>query len=104
MGTNDRQRLVSMVRGGSDRSEVYRIRFGDDDSPRTPLFVEESELEKFADYKPGTGQGVEYFLMFGCPRAEAEQVLRERPCLVRQGGRFVAVNPEKQGPVYLIEE
>ena len=93
-----------MVRGESDRQEIFRIKFGNDDSPSERIFVEESELERFVDYTPSEEGQVDYFLMWGCRPEDEERVLKESPCLVRQSdGRFKAVNPEERGPVYLIE-
>lgn len=96
----DRRGLVSMVRGGSRRVEVLRCKFGDDATPRERIFVDEEEMSKFAHLNP---ENPFCFLMGGRPEMR-EELLRDSPCLVRRDGRFVAVNPEKEGPIYLIED
>lgn len=96
---NNRQRLVSMVRGGTGRIEILRFKFGNEDSPSERLFVDESEMDKFIHLDPENP----FCLLMGCRPELREETLRERPCLVRRGGRFVAVNPEKEGTIYLIE-
>lgn len=93
--TIDRQTLVSMVRGESDRVPLFRFRFGEGEL-RQAESIDRAEVERF-----GTDDG--FLFLFGCRPEQAEETLRENPCLVRQGGRLVAVNPEKKGPVYLIE-
>ena len=97
MNTNDRQRLVSMVRGGSSgREPCFRLRFGTD-APSGTIFLDRDEIDKF-------GRDSENLFLLGCRPELREITLREHPCLVRQNdGRFVAVNPEKQGQIYLIE-
>lgn len=103
MGRNNRQKLLSMVRGESGRVPLWRIDFGEN-PPREPEFIDEDEVEKLFGDDHTEGDRVEYQLLFGCPDEDRERVLRENPCLVRQpDGRFVAVNPEKTGQVYLIE-
>ena len=98
--TIDRQTLVSMVRGESDRVPLFRFRFGEGE-PRQAESIDRAEVEKLV----GTSTPEDGFLfVFGCRPEQAEETLRENPCLVRRGGRLVAMNPEKQGPVYLIEQ
>lgn len=96
---NNRQRLVSMVRGGTGRIEILRFKFGNEDSPSERLFVDEDEMRKFVHLDPENP----FCLLMGCRPEQREETLRERPCLARRGGRFVAVNPEKEGTIYLIE-
>lgn len=101
MGRNDRERLVSMVRGESGRVPIYRMRRPEDEPLSNPFYyVEEEELRKFVSL----GCGGTYLLDSVSPELR-EDVLRNSPCLVRQeDGRFVARNPEKEGQVYIIED
>ena len=102
MGQNNRERLVSMVRGESGRVPIYRMRRPDGEPLSNPFYyVDEDELRKFVSL---VGCGETY--LFDSVSSELrEEVLRDSPCLVRQeDGRFVAKNPEKEGQVYIIDD
>ena len=96
MKRNDRERLVEMVRGKSSRQvRIYGFRFGDDPTP--DILVDEEEVDKL------TPEGQDNLVLFGCRPEDRERTLRENACLVRQeDGRFVAVNPEREGLRFLI--
>ena len=99
MGTNDRQKLVEMVRGERSRVPLFRFRFGEDDLSG-PESIDRTEVEKLV----GTSTPEDGFLfLFGCRPEDREETLRENPCLVRQGGRLVAVNIHREGPRFLID-
>ena len=95
---DDRQRLVSMVRGESGRSPLFRFRFGED-VPSGSESIDGREVGKLL----GSGSPDRLLFLFGCPPEQRDETLRENPCLVRQGGRFVARNPEQAGPRFLID-
>jgi len=92
---NQRENLLRLVRGESDRVKIVPINFGDDIGQG--LVVEESEVRKLMR------EGQEDLLMFGTRPETREEVLRENPCLVRQEeGRFVAMNTDREGSVYIV--
>ena len=96
MKQNDRQRLVSMVRGGDDREILVRL-FPSKGEPRQELIRVEGELPSDDPENPDR-------FVLGCRPEYRDKVHRENPCLVRQeDGRFKVINPDKKGPVYLIE-
>lgn len=100
MGSNKRQRLVSMVRGESWRIPLFRFRFGNETSPSGPEFLDRVEVEKFVGMDSYDGD----LFLFGCRPEHRAEVLRTEPCLVRRDdGRFVAINPEKGLPRFLID-
>ena len=103
MGQRNRQRLLEMVRGeDGNRVPLWRIVF-DGDPPREPEYIDGDEVEKLFPSDGDDGR-VRYSLLFGCPDESREEVLRDKPCLVRQpDGRFVAQNVGKEGPVYIVE-
>lgn len=41
---------------------------------------------------------------YECPDEDRERVLRECPCLLRQGKTLVPVNPEREGLIYIIDD
>lgn len=92
----DRRRLVSMVRGQDDRDILFRL-YPSDGEPRQEFIKVEGEL-------PSSEPTNRFRLLFGCRPEHREEVLRENPCLVRQAdGRFLAVNTDKSGTMYLID-
>lgn len=97
MKQNDRQRLVSMVRGDSpDREVLFRL-YPRDGEPRQEVIRVEGEL-------PSPDPNNPLRFVFGCRPEFRDEVLRDSPCLVRQSdGRFKAVNTDKQGVAYLID-
>lgn len=87
-----------MVRGGSGRSPLFRFRFGEND-PSGSESIDGREIGKLLGSDSPDG----FLFLFGCRPEQRETTLRENPCLVRQGGRFVARNPEQAGPRFLID-
>lgn len=103
MSQENRQRLLEMVRGDDGRVPLWRICF-DGNPPREPEYIDGSEVDKLFDDIPSEDGRVEYRLLFGCPDEAREEVLSDKPCLVRQpDGRFLAQNVGKEGPVYIVE-
>lgn len=96
MNQNDRQRLVSMVRGENGRELLVRF-YPTDGKPRQEFIKVEGDL-------PSPDPSNPFRFLLGCRPQDREQVLGESPCLVRQDdGRFVAVNPEGRGFACLID-
>ena len=92
---NQRERLLRIVRGDSDRVKIVPIGSGEDMG--RGLIVEESEVRKLMR------DGQENLLMFGTRPETREEVLRENPCLVLQeDGRFVAMNTDREGAVFIV--
>jgi len=63
-------------------------------------YLKEDVLRRFI-HLDLTGGRIDFY---ECPDDDRERVLRECPCLVRQGRDLVPVNPEKEGQVYIIDD
>lgn len=92
---NQREKLLRIVRGDSGRVEIVPISSGEDRGGG--FVVDESEVRKLMR------DGQENLLMYGTRPETRDEVLRENPCLVRQeDGRFVAMNTDREGAVFLV--
>lgn len=92
---NQRERLLKIVRGDSDRVRIVPI--GTREDLGQVIVVGESEVRKLMR------EGQENLFLFGTRPENREEVLRENPCLVRQeDGRFVAMNTDREGAVFIV--
>ena len=89
-----------MVQGDDGRMTLYRLY--PNGKPRQELVKVEGDLS-FA-FPPDSDNEVEFRFFLGCRPEYRDKVLRENPCLVRQeDGSFKVLNPDKQGPAYIVE-